>query len=34
MKFPLLLKAAFGGGGRGQAVVEREARLPPWAATV
>eukprot|EP00933_Yihiella_yeosuensis_P058743 TRINITY_DN5942_c0_g1_i1.p1 TRINITY_DN5942_c0_g1~~TRINITY_DN5942_c0_g1_i1.p1 ORF type:complete len:1192 (-),score=288.38 TRINITY_DN5942_c0_g1_i1:353-3856(-) len=25
MKFPLLLKAAFGGGGRGQAVVEKEA---------
>ena len=24
-KFPLLLKAAFGGGGRGQAVVEKEA---------
>ena len=25
MKFPLLLKAAFGGGGRGQAVVANEA---------
>ena len=31
MKFPLLLKAAFGGGGRGQAVVANEAgRVGPF----